>query len=1777
MKKTIIKKITIIIIFLFIFLINGLNSGETRNNTYAATITYKDWSAINNMDNNYSYSTLFYSNSTQIKILRNDGTVTWSTQNGINVPEIYLYNGQQAIIQITHCAVDKNGRSLDVVIKLTNVNVWRTARDNRVGIAFTKTDFCNSQENPVPNNGYNYSRPITRGEIIKFSLRARFADCNFTMTYYVSDTYNYNKSTNKESGVLAGITNVNSFLYDLDVVNNTGSYRNQFLGGNEGLVPNTGNSTIYYNKNRKSGKNPATLQEISRGIAVQKDGGLITDGIWYKTSVFITTTNLINSTYSFRYGGTGCGMGFNFMSPYPYKIESPTKTVNKQKVKEQEKFTYTVSQYIPNNYYGTLINFNEIYPNLYKNTHYSNIKISDTLDKNLSIVGNVYITNENGENKTSYFDISTSNNVVTATAKSAMLNKVEFYAHTYNINIPVSVKAQTGPKLINTNSITNKSSTTYTINNETKTLQSNIVQTPLYYTVTTSIKNGTITPTTNIDIHNNKTVKFTPNDGYYVSSVTIDGEKQDVTKYYDGGSIEFLDITQDHTVIVETKAYDYIQIIKKDSENEEILTNARFVLKNLDTGKYKTGGINSVTNRGWSDTIEEATEYKSGDKIVIDRTEMGRYQLYEVQAHNRYYEPCNKTEEEKLKVGDIINISLGNPISVTIQNQPRGYLVIKKTDETTKKELNNTRFIIKKQNSEEYAKGGKGTNPVTWTTDINEAEWYKPKQEICFEENPICELYEIQRENDSYEYCSINQPLKIEDQIQIKYRESINANITNKRKYVKISGYTWEDFPATNKNNSYDNLYNTAIAPDKKVANIKVKVKDANGNTLNTRADGPAVAITNQSGEYQFKEIEIEKLQDGAYIEFTYNGMAYKAVTAHPNISNGSKATERTTREEFNNKFAEIIKGQAIGNKGRIDLKYNQTNYTSTLDYEGGVYGYNGQKYPISQMAKKYEIIANTKQNGFLGQTAFELEDIYTKEIEEIKNINLGIVERARPDISLVKDLNSAKISINGKEHIYKYADRFNPNLYAENGGNGYNISPQVKFGSKYGNMSYTRALYSSDIYYKDSPDKEDNKELKISLTYKIGIKNASGTLTEVINEIEDYYDKKYENNKSKISIGKEIEENGDIKETSKLDYEFVNFKNDNYYKIKIKNMNLEIAPNKEEHIYVQLQVKEDKIIEILTNGTKLDNIAEISSYTNKENGKIYAGIDIDSEPGNIEIGNIKTYEDDTDKAPGLLLQLQEERRVKGTVFLDSTEKELKTGEIRQGDGIYTQGEVGIPEVTVTIINSKTGKIANKYNEEKQKWEPAITTTNEKGEYNIEGMMPGEYKIIYTWGGQKYKDSEGQEKQITVQDYKGTIYQDLDRKTNPEWYKTKEPRHSDAIDNYDENQELPKGSRKQIDEQTKIITNDKKQSINNIGGEIQLENGEKTELITKMDATTPEFKINVEYSTENTDHKNEYVIENGKIKMDGPYVVKKDEYKNEIQNIDFGIVERARQVLELNKRINEVKLTLANGTTMVNTKINEDGTLETPAKHTVYIPNSNNSSGQVKFELDSEIVQGAKIEIGYELKVINISELEYINKEYYIYGKGHGENEKQLVELEASKVIDYLTNNIVIEAENKQIGEFINETNKKLELINQGLLENSSKMKNLLNSTKEIAIIDSLSQKLKPLGTNNNQNTSISLTLKGQKLISNNEESLLENNAEIIEIKKTGGSSLVTIPGNYIPSTNISEYDNSKSETVEVIPPTGLGYNYIAYTILAISSLGILVCGIILIKKKILK
>lgn len=85
------------------------------------------------------------------------------------------------------------------------------------------------------------------------------------------------------------------------------------------------------------------------------------------------------------------------------------------------------------------------------------------------------------------------------------------------------------------------------------------------------------------------------------------------------------------------------------------------------------------------------------------------------------------------------------------------------------------------------------------------------------------------------------------------------------------------------------------------------------------------------------------------------------------------------------------------------------------------------------------------------------------------------------------------------------------------------------------------------------------------------------------------------------------------------------------------------------------------------------------------------------------------------------------------------------------------------------------------------------------------------------------------------------------------------------------------------------------------------------------------------------------------------------------------------------------------------------------------------------------------------------------------------------------------------------------------------------------------------------------------------------EDTNIGNDAEIIKVIKSGGSTLTTMPGNYIPSEGVKEVDEAKAENIFIVPPTGRTTNYIAYILLTISSLGILVSGIILIKKIVLK
>ena len=356
-----------------------------------------------------------------------------------------------------------------------------------------------------------------------------------------------------------------------------------------------------------------------------------------------------------------------------------------------------------------------------------------------------------------------------------------------------------------------------------------------------------------------------------------------------------------------------------------------------------------------------------------------------------------------------------------------------------------------------------------------------------------------------------------------------------------------------------------------------------------------------------------------------------------------------------------------------------------------------------------------------------------------------------------------------------------------------------------------------------------------------------------------------------------------------------------------------------------------------------------------------------------------------------------------------------------------------------------------------------------------------------------------------------------------------------------------------------------------------------------MDSNTPIFRVNLEYDdTKPTNARDEYQQnENGELVMNGVYVCKNEAYQNYLRNIDFGIVERAKQALKLDKEVKNIKITLANGSILVDAEviIGPDGIrrFKDPVKDGVYLPDST-QNGSIKFELDNEIIQGARIEIEYTLRVTNISEIDYLNKEYYWYGRG--KYDKDIVRLNTEQIVDYLDNNIALDTTNDQIGKIIDQDQKEATLIGKKLLEDNDDMRRLLKEYQKVMIIDGFkADQLTPIditvdGTEIKTQTEKTFTVnKLLSTISRDDEISFDNDAEIIQTLKTGGASLTTIHGNHIPNASMSrdEEDDDLAETVLITPPTGSNKNYMTYAILSISSLGILTCGIVLIKKFVLK
>lgn len=932
----------------------------------------------------------------------------------------------------------------------------------------------------------------------------------------------------------------------------------------------------------------------------------------------------------------------------------------------------------------------------------------------------------------------------------------------------------------------------------------------------------------------------------------------------------------------------------------------------------------------------------------------------------------------------------------------------------------------------------------------------------------------VEATNDKYGYAqNIGKEFTLNKEHEVK--------ITNHQYKVKLSGYVWLD-TETGKTTLRDDQYKQEDDNDGEGFNgITVYLRDKNGNEIKrTTTSELGLYSEINGGEYQFVDVDLDAIQKGEYyVEFEYCGLRYQSVAAKLTQNNGSKAIDTATRNVLDSKFT------SVDGNGTQSLNINgvTVNYNNTANYSSSIKDCSG-----------CNVYARTNEAGF------NIYNSFTPGAEEIRYVNLGLFKKAQTDYSLMQDLYNVRVSVNGFSHIYRYGSV----RYANNG-NDVNADSSWNVGVKFqkNNGTYKRAIYTADAEY-EAPNHKDN-ELKVYVTYKIAVNNESTYLGR-INSIVDYADKNFD----MIAAGTAIDDKDNI--TGNLQYGNKQEYNDKYSKYVI-DINTELTPGQAKFVYVQFQLNREAVLKIVNNQEVLNNVAEINSYTTFKDNNTQtpvAVVDKDSVPANITVGKIDTYEDDTDSATSLKLELKNARSIIGTVFVDNAT--VNKDNERLGNGVYDNGEATVAGVKVRL--DEIGKDDSSYDGERISKE---VTTDENGNFKIEGYIPGNYNLTYTWGNKTYK----------VQYYKGTIYDESRDQNDKEWYKKDvNTRKTDALDNID--------TRKTIDAEMRKITRNNAEDERNKA----YEGTSDVIKTTSMDSKTPAMSFSVEYETTITDGNDDKV----------EFIVK---------NVDFGIVERAKQLMDISKRVSAFKITLANGQVLMDAEVTEDGKLKGSHSNLSYMGPTNtngiNVNGILRAELDSELIEGATVEVTYAIKVTNVSEKDYDSPNYYLYGNKKG---AQLIKNSVTGVIDYLDGKIVFVPDNtweKKENTFIEEVN-----------ASEKGNTDYLNSIKTY-YTSKLQKDLAPGESNE-------VTLKASKLLTSSEDNTFDNKTEIVDVTRKDGD-ITGTPVKVTWNNGKFFFDTDNAEKTVIILSTGENRNYVLPTVIGIIAVAIVGVGVFFIKK----
>ena len=1100
----------------------------------------------------------------------------------------------------------------------------------------------------------------------------------------------------------------------------------------------------------------------------------------------------------------------------------------------------------------------------------------------------------------------------------------------------------------------------------------------------------------------------------------------------------------------------WLKLKKIDSKTKKGINGIMFSLMTEDGYYvYKSGGEYKYDGTGSQISSSFVTTGKINGEdgmVAIDGLEAGNYILREISTtYNTAYKiPTNRDTHVEIKEKEVNEVIIENTSTSAF---------VRKVDKDTGKGINGITFTVKRKSDGLYV----NTNVIGQTIYTSTPKTFASRSmEIDGKyEDGIIYIQGLEAGEYIFEETSVgNTGYKLPDNqadrqttVTIEEGKINEFTITNTKDEgghpdvevepvttgeLRITGKAWVDKPTFDANKN-ENIINNIFGSEdtERLKGIKVRLIDSSGNIVSStstsesdgtytiqidvesikqsartiadsaaKADSTVVSIQEEinaldttASDYQVRyqtlrgqyttayynvynprynleyKQKVEALLATYHVQFSYDGVTYQNVEKNKgSIDSGtSSVAEEISRDDFNKDF-EVITGEGQTIKGE-EVIYNTEDSNSI------------------KIENEYLINAIT-DNTLLKDRFTTLSSRTSGLVTEINNINLGVYERIMPELAVDKDVYNATISINGKNYTYHMDKKHKTDITEE-------TTSGVAFEK---DLYLSGSRYLTPIYRADVEETGDNKE-QVKVMYKIQLLNNSPKLKARINDIEEYFSDSY--NYLAIyegtvdSIGNKL---------SGVSVEEKAVPEEGFKHYKIAGINQDIPINGNAYIYIEFEIirgdseDNDMLLKALNEGDSgdngLQNIVEISSYSNySEDNKVYAGFDSNSIPNNYynqyDSHNAKE-ENDSNTAPGLKIVEGTARTIRGKIFEDSADEDkIKNDNERLGNGIYdadTDREISGVKVQLVEINADgTPKENGKVYE----------TKAENGNYKIEKFIPGDYKLVYTWGEESYSVLDGENKKITYSPtkYKSTILNSeylnklnsIAKNRDVKWYQKEYQeyqdgtRYSEALDNKDQ--------RLAIEENASNLL------YEDMLGDEDVEINDLTKVIS---SETEKLNIAVDLMAKNYDTD------------EGGYRT----YHYDIENIDFGIIERPKQSMQIVKELSHIKITDKAGVELVDSDIQNGKLVNQDVKYTVYLPKSDsNQYGAVKAELDNAYLP-VDVRATYKLTVKNTSEIDYYRdgelSNYYIYGKAEGADKP--VKLRPEGVYDYMNSKFDIES-----------------------------------------------------------------------------------------------------------------------------------------------------------------